>query len=248
MSFFYLIKKVNKMIVMEIMKDAFNYPLKNIKALVLYLILGIILGVVIALTAAAVIAGVENNSVLTVVGLGLIGTLISVFLAFVISGYGLDVIKYGIERNSGAPGIDIVRQSINGVKLLVVDLVYFIIPIIIAIVLALIFNGWLANILSVILFIIFALAAFMAQCRLAKSEDIMDALDIGEAISDIARVGILNLILFAVIVFVVAFIVYFIVSLIIPYNAFVGGILEGIVGIYLSFFVCRATGLLYSTV
>ena len=233
---------------MEIMKDALGYPLQNIKALVLYLILGIILGVVVALTISAIVVGISDNNVLAVFGLGIIGILISLFLAFVIAGYGLDIVKYGIERNASAPGIDIVRQSFNGVKLLVVDLVYYIIPIIIAVILALIFNNWLADILIFILFIIFALAAFMAQCRLAKSEDIMDALAIGEAIADISRVGIVNLLLFIIVVFIITFVIFFILGLIYSFSPIIGGILEGIVGIYLSFFICRATGLLYSTV
>lgn len=236
------------MIIMEIMKDALEYPLRNIKALVLYLILGIILGVIIALTSGAIVAGVSNNNVFAVVGFGLIGIIISLFIAFVIAGYGLDVIKYGIERNDGAPGIDVVRQALNGVKLLVVDLVYFLVPLIVAGILAIIFQDWLSTIIIIILFIVFGMGAFMAQCRLAKSEDIMDALSIGEAIGDIARVGIVNLILFVVLVFVVAFILLFIAGLISNFSAVIGGILQGIVGIYLSFFVYRATGLLYSTV
>jgi putative Mn2+ efflux pump MntP len=88
----------------------------------------------------------------------------------------------------------------------------------------------------------------MAQCRLAKTEDIGYALAIGEAIGDVSRVGILNLLIFVVIAFVIAFILIFIAALIARWNSYVGGVILGIVGVYLVFFVARATGLLYSNV
>lgn len=234
--------------IIEIMKDALVYPINNVKALVLYLILGVILGIVVALTFAAIFAGISDGNVIEVFGFGIIGGLISIILCFIVSGYQLDIVKYGIERNDNAPGIDIIRQTFNGVKLLVVYLAYFIIPIIISAILGLIFKDWLATILMIVLFIIFAMAAFMAQCRLAKTEDIMDALSIGDALGDISRVGIVNLILFALVVVVVTFILLVIAGFITQLNSTVGGIVEGIIGIYLGFFVSRATGLLYSNV
>ena len=234
--------------IIEIMKDALVYPINNVKALVLYLILGVILGIVVALTFAAIFAGISDGNVIEVFGFGIIGGLISIILFFIVSGYQLDIVKYGIERNDNAPGIDIIRQTFNGVKLLVVYLAYFIIPIIISAILGLIFKDWLATILMIVLFIIFAMAAFMAQCRLAKTEDIMDALSIGDALGDITGVGIVNLILFALVVVVVTFILLIIAGFITQLNSTVGGIVEGIIGIYLAFFVSRATGLLYSNI
>ena len=55
----------------------------------------------------------------------IIGTLL-------ISGYGLDIVKYGIERREDGPGIDIVRQILNAIKLIIVSFVYYIIPAVIA--------------------------------------------------------------------------------------------------------------------
>ena len=234
--------------IIEIMKDALVYPVNNVKALVLYLILGVILGIVVALTFAAIFVGISDGNVIEVFGFGIIGGLISIILSFIVSGYQLDIVKYGIERKENAPGMDIIRQTVNGVKLLVVYLAYFIIPIIISAILGLIFKDWLATILMIILFVIFAMAAFMAQCRLAKTEDIMDALAIGDAIGDITRVGVVNLILFALVVVVVTFVLLIIAGFITQLNSTVGGIVEGIFGIYLAFFVSRASGLLYSNI
>ena len=88
----------------------------------------------------------------------------------------------------------------------------------------------------------------MAQCRLAKTEDIMYSLNIAGALGDITKVGILKLIIFTVVVFVIAFVLVFLANIITQFNAIVGGLIMGIVGVYLTFFVARASGLLYSSV
>lgn len=231
--------------IMEIIQDSLVYPLNNLKALVIYIILGIILGIAVIGTVVSI---TTINNMLAVIGTGIIGIIIALIIAFVISGYELDIIKYGINRNDGAPGIDIVRQFTNGVKLFAVDVVYFLIPIIIAAILAVIFQHWLSAIITVLLFILFALAAFMGRCRLAKTEDLGNALAIGEAIGDISRVGIGKLIIFIIVVTLITFILYFIVTLIAQWNQTVGGTLMGILGVYITFFVGRASGLLYSDV
>lgn len=232
----------------EILSDALVYPIHNIRALIIYLILGIILGIAIVGSLAGILAGDAANNVWMIIGSGIIGIIVSLALGLVISGYELDVIKYGIERSSDAPGIDFIRQFFNGVKLFVVQLVYMIIPIIIGAILAIIFQHWLSGLITFIISLVFGFALMMAQCRLAKTEDLTDALAIGEAIGDISRVGIVKAILLVIIMAVMLFIVYLIVGLLAQWNTIVAGVLAGIVGIYFSFFGCRAVGLLYSEV
>ena len=232
----------------EILSDALRYPLQNVKALVLYLILGIILGIALASTVAGISVGSLAENPLVAMGMGTIGLIITLLIGFLINGYQLDIIRYGIERSSGAPEIEFVGQFLNGVKVFVVDIVYFIIPIFIGAILAVIFQHWLSSVLTAILFIIFALAAFMGHCRLAKTQDLGYALAVGEAIGDISKVGILKVLLFIILIFVISFVLLFVVGLITQWNSAVGGILLGILGIYLVFFNGRATGLLYSDV
>lgn len=233
---------------MEIFSDALVYPFNNIKALIIYMILGIILGIAIAGTLVAVGASAAADNILALIGSGILGIIVALLIAFVISGYELDIIKFGILRDGGAPSIDFVRQFVNGVKYFVVTIVYMLIPIIISAILAIIFQHWLAQILVIIIAIIFSLALVMAECRLANTEELGSALAIGEAIGDISRIGIVKLILFIIILFVIALVLYFIVGAITQWNSTVGGILMGIVGVYISFFAARATGLLYSDV
>ena len=232
----------------EIISDALVYPLHNIKALVIYIILGIILGIAIAGTVSGIMFGNMAKNVFAVIGSGTIGIIIALIIGFVITGYELDITKYGIERRNDAPGIDFMRQFINGVKYFVVTIVYMIIPIIIGAILALIFQHWLSGLISIILSIIFSFALMMGQCRLAKTEDLGYALSIGEAVGDLSKVGILKVIAFVILVVVISFILLFVVGLIGQWNNVVGGILMGIVGVYLVFFNGRATGLLYSDV
>ena len=101
---------------------------------------------------------------------------------------------------------------------------------------------------AIIVAIIFAFALIMGQCRLAKTEDLVDALSIGEAIGDISKVGVVKLILFVIVITVISLVLFFIVGLINKWNTVIGGILIGFLGIYISFFTARATGLLYSDV
>lgn len=232
----------------EILSDAFVYPFHNIKALVIYLVLGIILGVAISGTLVAIFAGIAAENLIAVIGSGIIGIIIALFLGFVISGYELDIIKYGIERRDDGPSIDLIRQFFNGVKLFAVSIVYMIIPIIIGAILAIIFQHWLSQLIVFIVSIVFSLALVMGNCRLAKTEDLSDALAIGEAIGDISRVGIVRLIVFIVLIAIIYIVLYLIAFFIFQWNSYVGGVILGILGIYLVFFTGRATGLLYSDV
>jgi len=232
----------------EIISDALVYPFNNIKALVLYVVLGII-GAIIGGAAVFGIAGAFSTTGLASVGfdiMGIVGIIVFILILFLISGYTLDIIKYGIERRADGPGIDIARQISNAFKLIIVDIVYFIVPIIIAFVLGLFLRDWLLIIISIILFIVFALANFMAKCRLAKSDSLGEALAIGEAIGDISRVGIGKIIGTVIVIAIILIIVSFIIGLITNANNTIGSILLGIFSVYFLFFYNRAIGLLYS--
>ena len=234
--------------IMEIISDAFIYPLNNIKALAIYIILGIIAGILGGGTIIGLILGAGSDNALAG-GLGVIGFILTIVILLLITGYELDIVKFGIKRDSGAPGIDIIRQVTNAIKLIIVDIVYYIVPaIILALMGFLIGNGILTQIIMLIIGIIFSLAAFMARCRLAKTDDLGEALAIGQAIGDISRVGILNLIIVTVLMLVILFIILIIIGVIVSWNNIIGGILMGIFFVYAAFVTNRAIGLLYSEV
>ncbi len=234
----------------DIISDALIYPLHNIKALVLYIVLGIIAAIVGGTTIIAFLtaAGTTGASSFALDGVAILGIIVFIILLFLIEGYGLDIVKYGIERRSGTPNIDFARQVSNAIKLLAVNIAYYLIPAVIIFILGLFLRDWILTIISIILLIVFALANFMARCRLAKTDSLSDALAVGEAIGDITRVGIGKLVATVILVVIIAIVIMIIVGIIGSINDLVGDILFGIALVYLIFFYHRAIGLLYSDV
>ena len=189
----------------DIIGDALAYPFSSIKALVLYVVLGIIGAIIGGASLLSIAAAFSSQGLAGYAfsGLSIVGIIVFILVLFLIEGYGLDIIKYGIERRADSPGIDFGRQVSNAVKLIVVTVVYYVVPAIIIFVLGLFLKDWILLILSIIIVIVFALANFMAKCRLAKSDSLGEALAIGEAIGDISRVGFGKLIATVLVISVV---------------------------------------------
>lgn len=234
----------------DIISEALIYPLHNIKALVLYIVLGIIAAIVggTSIIAFLTAAGTTGASSFALDGVAILGIIVFIILLFLIEGYGLDIVKYGIERRSGTPNIDFARQVSNAIKLLAVDIAYYLIPAVIIFVLGFIFRDWILTIISIILVIVFALANFMARCRLAKTDSLGEALAVGEAIGDISRVGIGKLITTILIIIIIAVAILFVTGLVSRINTILGNVLLGIAMVYLVLFYHRVIGLLYSEV
>ena len=231
-----------------IISDAVAYPFHNIKALLLYVVLSVIAALIAGASLLSIVVALSAKGLggIALTGLGVAGVLIFVLVLFLIQGYALDIIKFGIERRDDGPGIDIVRQIANAIKLVIVDIVYYIVPVIITAILYLFLKDWLITIIGIILFIVFALANFMAKCRLAKTDSLGDALAIGEAIGDISKVGIGPLLAVVILVAIILIIIAFIIALLASLNATLGSIVLGIAAVYFVFFYNRAIGLLYS--
>ena len=232
----------------NIIGDALAYPFSNIKALVLYVVLGIIAAIIGGASILAIAAAFTSKGLagFAFSGLSIVGVIVFLLVIFLIEGYALDIIKFGIEGRDDSPGIDIGRQIANAFKLIVVTIVYFIVPTIIVIVLGLFLKDWILLIISIILFVLFALANFMAKCRLAKTDSLGDALAIGEAIGDISRVGLGKIIATVLVIIILLVIIAFVIGLITNANATIGNIILGIFSVYFVFFYNRAIGLLYA--
>ena len=232
----------------SIIGDALAYPFSNIKALVLYVVLGIIAAIIGGASLLTIAASFSTKGLagFAFSGLSIVGVIVFIIVLFLIEGYALDIIKYGIERRTDSPGIDLARQVTNAIKLIVVSIVYYVVPAIIIFVLSLFLTDWILAIIGIILIIVFALANFMAKCRLAKSDSLGDALAIGEAIGDISKVGFLKIIATVLVIIIILLIVSFIIAFISGLNNTVGSILLGIFSVYFVFFYNRAIGLLYA--
>ena len=232
----------------EIIGDAIRYPLNHTKSLLIYIVIMFVIALIAIFTGVGLVAGQETNQVLASGIIGIIGLLLIIIIALLVDGYGLDIVKLGIDKSDAAPEIDIGRQVIAGLKYLIVGIVYIIIPFIVMLLLSAI-NDTLGLIVGVILFIIFGLALLMGQCRLANTGSLGEALNIPEAIKDLQTIGIFKVLIVIIIVGIIALILNFIAGIFSgmgDIGSFISAILSAIVGAYTFFFGHRATGLLYS--
>lgn len=232
----------------EIIQDSLVYPSRNLMTLIIYMVLSIVMCVILLTTVVGTVASGTQNIGVSIAILS-VGMVITMLIWFLIQGYSLDIIKISIERGDNYPNLDFMRQIVHGLKALIVDVVYLIIPIIISLILFTILSQWLAIIISFVLLVIFGLAGTMGLCRLAKTEDMVYALNIQEAIEDVINIGLFKVLLLVIVLFAISFI--FGIILIFINNvvgATVGGVISGIVSVYLLFFQQRAYGLLYSDI
>lgn len=232
----------------EIISDAIRYPLNNMKSLLIYIVIMFVMALIIIFTGIGLVAGQETNQIFASGIIGIIGLILVIIIGLLVDGYGLDIVKLGIDKSDAAPEIDIGRQVIAGLKYLIVGIVYIIIPFIVMLLLSAI-NDTLGLIVGVILFIIFGLALLMGQCRLANTGSLGEALNIPEAIKDLQAIGIFKVLIVIIIVAIIALILNFIAGIFSgmgDIGSFISAILSAIVGAYTFFFGNRATGLLYS--
>lgn len=116
--------------IMEILKESIKYPFSDIKTL-------LIIGVIFLVMSLCGSLGQFKNDAFAI-----IGGIISFVLVLVVSGYSLDVIKFGIELNDALPSLDLKDNIINGIKLFIVNIVYYIIPAIILLIVSIVAGGF----------------------------------------------------------------------------------------------------------
>ena len=125
--------------IMDIIKEAFLFPSQNLEKLAIYIVITFVVGILIGggviLTAFGAYAGEFIYVILSVILI-----ILGIIVSFIISGYQLGILKSGIDQVPEAPSFDWKNDMINGVKMLIVSIVYFIIPMIITLIIALITN------------------------------------------------------------------------------------------------------------
>ena len=232
----------------DIISDSVQYPFSDIQK---FLIVGVI-SLFSGLSSLFGNWGVDSFILITLAGIiGLIFTLM-------LSGYSISVTKYAINHSSQLPDLDFQNNLIDGIKALIISIVYFIIPIIITLIFAIItgaigagLNQLVAglgvfSVIAVIVFIFFAIFEIVALARFADTGELGEALNIGEVIEDVKKIGIGKIILFAIVSVIIIIIASLIVSLlgIIPFIGIL--IAQLIIGAFITLFYSRAIGLLYA--
>lgn len=231
----------------EIFSDSIRYPFADVSK---FIIIGI-------LAMIAAMSGILTNYKVDGAVMAIAG-IVSFIAGLAICGYGVSVIKTGIEKSGDVPDIDFADNILNGVKVLIINVIYFVIPLFIVIILAVlstmgllvddyVFLGLGVTVIAVavILYLLFAVMDYVAIARFAKTGEFSDALALKEVLVDIKGIGILKIIGFVVVLFVLMVIIAAVMGIIamIPY---VGAVISAFVGAaYLIFLTNRSLGLLY---
>ncbi len=232
----------------EIFSDSIRYPFADVSKFVIVGILALIAGMSGILTNYEI-----NGAIMAIAGV------VSFIAALVVSGYGVSVIKAGIDKSADVPGIDFTDSILNGVKVIIINFIYFIIPlVIVAILFGLSAMGLLVDeqvflglgvtviIVGIILYIIFSIMNYVAIARFANTGEFSDAIALKEVFGDVKRIGIFKIIGFVIVLFILMLVILAVLIIIglIPY---VGLVISSFVGgAYLIFLNNRALGLLYS--
>lgn len=232
----------------EIFSDAIKYPFSDLTKFLMVGILALLAGLSSIVTAFAI-----DNSAITA-----LSTIIGLIFAIILAGYCVDVIKKGIENSDEIPAIDLMKNFVNGIKSLIIGIVYFIIPIIIVLILAVITGAigagldellaalGIIGIIAIIIFILFAIFEIIALARFADTGDLGAALSIGEVFEDVKKIGfakIIGFIILALLIIIIAGIISSVLSLI-PYIGILIATL--LVGAFVALFYYKALGLLYA--
>ena len=270
----------------EIIKEAFEFPSKNLGTLAILVVLSVLVGSFVLSGFISLILGMHNSANVL---MGLLSLIISLLIGWVLAGYQISIIKSGINHDEKVPEFEWKENFLTGINNFVVTFVYILIPTIIVIIVGFITNvpgsimavineittqiynvytglpivyaldaisqtiaklpGSLAIpiIVALVVFIIFLFLETMAEGRLAKTGDLMEALNVLEAAKDMKKIGVVKVISLIVTLVVTLIVIDIILSFIFSLLPFLST-LSIIITPYLIFFTQRAVGLLYSDI
>lgn len=150
--------------VIEIIKDAFEFPSKDMKILLVYIVLSLLAGAFSLGGALMYGLGFFNSELFLWGGLALI---IAMVIAWVMYGYSISVIKSGIELDDKVPEFNWWDNFITGFNNFIVTIVYFLIPAFIVAIIGIITNIY-GNIMTIVQGIYLnALGSYMGTSAIA---------------------------------------------------------------------------------
>lgn len=110
----------------EIIMDAIKYPISDTRKFLIFCALIILMSLSTILPSY----GVKNGT------LSIILSLVTLIVSFIVLGYSVEVVKGGTEGDDTLPDFDYVKQFVIGIKALILEIIYFIIPLIIVLIVA----------------------------------------------------------------------------------------------------------------
>ncbi len=124
--------------ILDIIKDSFIFPSNNLEKLAIYIVLSFVLGLFAVGGALSIYLASENSSIYFI--LTAILFLIALIIGLIITGYQVYIVKSGIDMDDKAPEFDWKNDIVTGIKMIIVNIVYMIIPSILVGIVALIAN------------------------------------------------------------------------------------------------------------
>lgn len=124
--------------IMEIIKEAMVFPSKDIVKLAVYIALSVVSLLLGAFGIIYLAIGVASQSFWIIIGV--IAFIAALILGFITTGYIVSIIRSGIEHEESAPQFIWKENLVTGIKFVVLNIVYFIIPAIVVLIL-----GWVTN-------------------------------------------------------------------------------------------------------
>ena len=110
----------------EIIMDAIKYPINDTRKFLIFCALIILMSLSTVLPSY----GLKDGT------LSIILSLVTLIVSFIVLGYLIEVLKGGTEGVDTLPDFDYVKHFVIGIKALILDIIYFIIPAVIAIIVA----------------------------------------------------------------------------------------------------------------
>ncbi|KZX14470.1 DUF4013 domain-containing protein [Methanobrevibacter filiformis] len=256
----------------RIITDGFKYPFKNWQ---LFLMVGMLsllsAGYSFFLLSILTIGTQSVTEIISVV----ITIIISIVTTIILEGYGISIIKDTINNSNDPIFINPIENMKTGIKSIVVNIVYYIIPLIIisAISIYLDLFGVIGEIMSynaqyganyinhispvlivnlILVFIIMGIILLIstyfliiAKCRLAKYDSIKSAIQIKEILNDIAKIGWVKYTIYLIVLGILIVVIESI-GLIFNLGGFIGSLLRMfIIGSFITLFIPRIYGSIY---
>ncbi|MBE6493368.1 MAG: DUF4013 domain-containing protein, partial [Methanosphaera stadtmanae] len=236
----------------DLIKDALKYPIEDTTAF-LKLAIPNLLVVIISMIWIGLTYGITNtrDMYLSYGVFSIIIIVLAFLVALFYSGLSIEIISRTINNSKQLPELNL-NCLIDGIKFLIVGLVYLI-PIIILTLLAvfiILLNknlavlGLIIAFITLIVGIIIAFALIIAMCRYAETRSISEAIEIKKIYEIAQKIGLGDFVITSILIGIIAGVVSFVLELIaaIP---IIGLIIVSIATTYLVMYQARAYGLLY---
>ena len=236
----------------DLIKDALKYPLDDINAF-LKLAIPNLLWVIIIIIGSIFVIGAPTVRLanLSLSFLGIVNIVLGIVFALFYSGLTIEIIRRTINNSKQLPELNF-DYLIDGIKFLIISIVYCL-PIIILTLIATVIVVVNPNyaiisvilaLIAIVIGVITVFALILGMCRYAETKSMSEALDINNIYEIANRIGLANFIVITILIIVVGAIISFVMQLItiIP---FIGVLIFSIVTTYLLMYQARAYGLLY---